>query len=496
MRLLLAARLSRKQKDGQDGIGIETQDKRAREWAEREGHVIVATVPDTKSGTVAPWDRKNLRGWVTDPAKMAQYDGVLAYKTDRLSRGSQEDFTRIEHWATLHGKALVIADGPQYPARDDSDYWRWAAEKRGARTEWEAIRERCLRSQRELTERGVLTNRAPWGYEIAGERYGKALVPDAEGRQYAEEIFRRVAAGETLACVARWMEAETGRQWWARTVGLIVRNTVYRGYRADAAGRVVHKCEALVSPALWQDANAALAGRPKRGPQAKESTAMLTGALYCGRPSCTAGPDSPMYRITGRWRKGGEWVKVPYYRCYGRGAGAKGCGNMVRLEVADAAANAIAAEWLALAPVIVMERDGDHVAELADTRDALLRLPSLGLPEEEEDARRAELRARRAELAELVKAGPQWTEVERGTYADEYAAVPANKRGEWLRRNGLTLQATKTGMWFRENSPQVLSLLKRVITVPAAPGPFGECPEHTVTDVVTDRMQLIYKYPV
>jgi hypothetical protein len=56
---------------------------------------------------------------VTDPEKIALYDVVVAYKTDRYSRGTQEDFTRIEFWATQHGKRLVIVNGPQYPARAD-----------------------------------------------------------------------------------------------------------------------------------------------------------------------------------------------------------------------------------------------------------------------------------------------------------------------------------------------------------------------------------------
>ena len=89
LRLVLAARKSTKTRDADgheiDAIGIETQDKRGRGWAEQQGHVIVAVVPDVKSGTVAPWDRPNLKPWVTDPAKMAIYDGILAYRNDRLS---------------------------------------------------------------------------------------------------------------------------------------------------------------------------------------------------------------------------------------------------------------------------------------------------------------------------------------------------------------------------------------------------------------------------
>ncbi len=71
---------------------------------------------------------------------MHSYDAIVAYKTDRLSRGTQEDFTRIEFWATSNGKRLIIVDGPQYPARrdkHDSDYWQWHAEKMASRKEWE-----------------------------------------------------------------------------------------------------------------------------------------------------------------------------------------------------------------------------------------------------------------------------------------------------------------------------------------------------------------------
>src|ERR1700730_186451 len=96
VRALIAARLSKLQRGGQQGIGIETQDEKSRSFCEREGMTVVGVVADTKSGTVAPWDRKNLKPWVTEPEKMAMYDAVVAYKTDRWSRGTQEDFTRIE----------------------------------------------------------------------------------------------------------------------------------------------------------------------------------------------------------------------------------------------------------------------------------------------------------------------------------------------------------------------------------------------------------------
>ena len=204
---IVAARLSRKHRSGQ-GIGIDTQDSYSREFAERDGWNVIAVVADTKSGTVAPWDRKNLKQWVTEPDKLALYDVIIAYATDRVSRGDQEDFTRIEHWATAHGKRIIIVDGPQYPARDDADYWRWQAEKRLARQEWEQIRERNGRFQRQIIARGKLVGGAPWGYEITGDEYDKTIVPSELGRKWVPRIFDRCIAGDSLADIAAWLDSE------------------------------------------------------------------------------------------------------------------------------------------------------------------------------------------------------------------------------------------------------------------------------------------------
>lgn len=71
---------------------------------------------------------------------------MIAYKADRLSRGEDTDWSRIETWAADHGKTLIIVDsatGIRYPARDDSGRWQWMAQKTQAGKEWNDIRERC-----------------------------------------------------------------------------------------------------------------------------------------------------------------------------------------------------------------------------------------------------------------------------------------------------------------------------------------------------------------
>lgn len=454
LRVLVAARLSKKHRNGREGIGLDTQDDKSQEWAKREGHVVLAVVADTRSGTVAPWDRKNLRPWVTDPGRMAQYDAIVAFKNDRLSRGCWSDEVRIRLWAEEHGKRLIIVDGPQWPPRHDGDKWSWEAQADQARKEWEAGRERSMRAQAELRSQGKMVGRAPWGYAVTGDEYDKRMVPTAAGQKYVPEVFTRIADGHSLAEVAGWLSDVTGRSVHPRTVGELVRNPSYRGeYRArryDADGRwtgeygaTLHQCPALVSGDLWRRAGAALDARPssRRGQRADldklaAGAALLSGVSWCGNPECTAtgrdaGP-SPMC-------KSGQ-----YYRCTGRGRARRGCGYMVPVAEVDRLMNDAMAGILA--PVLrpVFHPATGHQVELDDVAQALRDLPARGLDEDAEDAERARLRAERRRLSDLP-ARPAWTEyVPTGqTYGDKWLKADQAERRTWLRDADFSLYVCK-----------------------------------------------------
>ncbi len=454
-RLILAARLSARHAGGQQGIGIETQDQRSREWAERDGHTIVAVVADVKSGTVAPWDRPSLKPWVTDPDLLVQYDGILAYKNDRLSRGAWEDEVRIRQWAEANGKVLLIADGPQWPPRHDGDFWAWTAQAKQARDEWEAIRERCMRAQDELKQRGKLVGKPPFGYTSTGERYDRRLIPTELGRKYVPEIFRRVIAGDSLGDICQWLDAEgvplgqsngrKGNGWWTWVVGAIVKNETYTGFRwqeytdrkTGTRVRTVHRCEPLIDAGTFQLANDALKNRPKKGPSNPETRAMLAGAIYC--PDC---PDSPMYRIMVRGAAGG---RVPYYRCAGRGSQRKGCGNMVKLAVADDAVNIIIHETFSVPVMIKRVIPGhDHSKELEPVKLEIRQLASVDLPDDEYDRRLAELRAERDRIQDLPVVPGAVVVVPTGeNYAALWDGLPDGERGRWLASHGFRVTATK-----------------------------------------------------
>ena len=468
-RALIAARLSQLQRDGRPGIGIDTQDEKSRAFCDREGMIVVAVVADTKSGTVAPWDRKHLKPWVTDPEKMSMYDVVVALKTDRLSRGTQEDFTRIEYWATEHGKRLVIVDGPQYPARadrHDSDYWQWHAEKMVARKEWEADRERTLRATDKLRRENKLVGSVPWGFSAEGPKYGKRLVATDLGREYIPKIFDMVIDGWSLADVCEWLDSlhlrhkrdpVTGEladvPWWPAMVGKMIKNPAYRGHywmarveRDPETGAVVwsgkweHTCEALIDARRFRLANAALAAREKRGPKGDPmSRAMLRGAIRC--PDC----GSPMNKIKTRASSKAGSGTITYYRCWGTGSRPRGCGNMVRMDVADAAVNQVMATTFGV-PVkrLILVKGSDHQDELEEISHRIRELDPDVMTDEQYDAELARLRAERDRLRALPAQPDRWDEELTGEYySDLYQDLPAWERGAWLASHGFVIHATK-----------------------------------------------------
>jgi hypothetical protein len=171
-----------------------------------------------------------------------------------------------------------------------------------------------------------------------------------------------VIDGHSLADVCEWLDSLHLRQkrdpvtgeladvpWWPTVLSKMIRNPAYRGHywmtrveRDPETGAVVwsgkweHSCEALIDARRFRLANEALAAREKRGPKGDPmSRAMLRGAIRC--PDC----GSPMNKIKTRASsKQGSSGTITYYRCWGRGSRPKGCGNMVRMDVADAALRA------------------------------------------------------------------------------------------------------------------------------------------------------------
>lgn len=407
--VIIAARLSRKKKDARGEPGIETQDEHSREWCETQGLRVIAMVADYKSGRVAPWHRKNLKPWVTRPELMQLYKGIVAYKNDRLSRGDWEDESEIRKWASKHGKRLMIVNGPQWPPRHEGDRWQWEASAMQSNKEWEEIRERSMRAQKQLRNEGKLVGRVPWGYEIIGKKYDRMPVVTEEGKRYIPQVFQRIAEGQTCHKVAEWLGAGPRPGITPRTIQRMIRNRFYTGTRLNTKGQPqLLKIPPLVDAKLWRQANNRLDNgkRGKRGP-ANGAPALLTSVLFCAR--C----HSPMYRIHPPGR--GYW-----YRCNGHSPANKGCGNNVHLETTDAHVIILLSQSDELWPDWQKIEGENHDIELAQIKLELRDLAAKDLPDDEYDAELARLRAERDRIAALPNTPDRWEKTYSGETIGEH----------------------------------------------------------------------------
>lgn len=327
---------------------------------------------------------------------------------------------------------------------------------------------------------------APFGYEITGPKYDKQLTVIEELRPIVAEIFVRVIAGESLATICTWLDTlkvkkaaagvpqldangksmrnEDGdvilkyqkgdiTPWWPAMLQRMIRHPAYTGryyckhFDKDAdngKGKLtnyVHTCEPIVGIRIQRQAIEVLRDREKRGaPADPANAAMLRSAIFCAR--CE---DSPMYKASLKINGRADSPRRAHYRCWGRGRGRKSCGNTVPMDLVDAAVNKIIAGTFNR-PIMRYEliKGHDWEDEIQAVKDEIAALGTLGLSDDEEDAKRAELRAERDRLDGLPADDDEWREVETDeTYADVYAGLETYERGAWLKSYKFTVTAAK-----------------------------------------------------
>ena len=265
-----------------------------------------------------------------------------------------------------------------------------------------------------------LLGRAPFGYEIEGEKYRKVLVPTPVGLKYIPVMFDRIIKGDSLATVADWLNSEnvaTGckvnrrgeltKGWTASTVRQIIRNTVYKGQMRDSSHDVVGTCERIVTAAVFRQAGERLDRAPKRGPENNANKALLTSHVFCVK--CK----SPMYKVK-------TDAIEPYYRCSGKlAADRKPCGVMIHLSVLDGLVD----EAMADDDTQIMELTLIEGKNYDDELDLIkAQLKALDPDADDYDEKHAELMAKRRRLRTLDTTPDEWREEPTGeTYGGKWA---------------------------------------------------------------------------
>ena len=274
---------------------------------------------------------------------------------------------------------------------------------------------------------------------MTGPKHHKRFEPTTQGRRYAPEAFGRIADGQSLTEVARWLKANGIGSGNARTVGMMIRNPAYKGtvtarsdlHDEDGAivfrkGAIIHRCEPLVDAALWKRANDALDSdtRRKRGPN--QVKALLSGIARCAE--CGA----PLYRTHAE-----RGAASAAYRCK-----ASQGHPMVPVKMLDKWVDGQMAANGAFVLRETLIPGRDYSAEIEAAEDELRRLPLQGLEEDAEDARRAELRAERRRLRSLPAEPPRTeTEVMPVLVGDLWTELDQDEKRRYLLDGGVTVYA-------------------------------------------------------
>ena len=133
---------------------------------------------------------------------------------------------------------------------------------------------------------------------------------------------------------------------------------------------------------------------------------MLKGAIKC--PDCEG---SPMNKLTCRASSKHGGGTYTYYRCTGTGSRRKGCGNMVRMEVVDAAVNEIMATTFRVrVKRLILVKGTDYQDQLDEISYRIRALDPDVMSDEQFDEQVRRLRAERDRLKALPAEPDRWDE--------------------------------------------------------------------------------------
>jgi DNA invertase Pin-like site-specific DNA recombinase len=246
------------------------------------------------SGAVSPFERADLGPWLTDPAKIAQWDTLIISKLDRLSR-SLIDFAGLLRWCQAHGKVIVSVS-------ESLDFGTAAGRLMAqilmmfAQFERERMSERRADAAVKIRSNGHWGGGAvPYGYQTVKVNSHHELHPDPAQVAVVERIAADIIAGKSLNAISAGLNASggptaQGGRWHGSTLGLMLRNAALKGYvqhdgqavRGDDGMPVLR--DPILDDATWNAVQAKLG--PARRINRQDGSPYL-GVIICGRCGAT-----------------------------------------------------------------------------------------------------------------------------------------------------------------------------------------------------------------
>ncbi len=245
--------------------------------------------------------------------KLELYDAIVVMDIDRIGRGDEEDWGRIEKIIRAH-EVFIITPDKIYNLRDDNDEIQLEVKKFLARIEYKMTTKRLHRGKvRRAKELGEWTNGSP-PFPYVYNRDTRSLEIDPEKQKVYDLIKIRALTGLSAEAIA-WelnslgYSSPGGKNWSSTAVyrllfdkthlGKIVfgkqkgsghKNRKHKAYQKIAEDKwfVVQGKHTAIKTQDEHDRIVELFAKRKKIPKAARSGAKeFSGLVYCGKCGCS-----------------------------------------------------------------------------------------------------------------------------------------------------------------------------------------------------------------
>ena len=297
MKVAIYARVSSERQDVD--LSISAQIKALKEYASRNGHVVVSEfVDEAESGRSI--DRPGFKQMVaTARRKPPPFEAILVWKLSRFAR-NREDSIIYKSLLRKHGVQVISINEPV----EDTPSGRLLEGIIEAIDEFYSanLGQEIMRGMRESASRGFfLGSCAPYGYQKVkvkdGGKERPRLEVDPHTGPVVGRIFRTLLEGKGLTDIVKALNGEgipspKGKKWNKTTLHKMVTNEVYTGTlvwgrrgKIQEPVRVENAWTALVDKETFQKVRELLKKRSPAlsHPRRVASPYLLSGLARCGR---------------------------------------------------------------------------------------------------------------------------------------------------------------------------------------------------------------------
>lgn len=297
----------------QEGYSIPLQKERLIAYCKAKGWVVAGIFIDPgHSGSSL--DRPGMTELI-GRVKAGEFDAVLVYKLDRLSRSQKDTLYLIED--------VFMANNTDFVSLQESFdtttiYGRAMVGILSvfAQMERETITERTLMGRAGRAEEGLWHGGGtePIGYDYVD---GELIVNKEEARQ-VNAVYKLYASGYSVTEISRMMDGYTTKHGdWSHTstVGNVLDNQLYAGIIHFDGVESIGRHTAIVDPELDRKVKARRA-RLRRVEAASDSAYLLTGLMFCSACGARYFPNKRpngkvVYSCHSRAKKSKKMIKDP-----------------------------------------------------------------------------------------------------------------------------------------------------------------------------------------